>query len=212
MKTRAMSCGGRRYERVGHFQRCHLMNMNTTLTVALCVCQHLCCLHVLPLLTSTRALAGDSPIQWGPTTNNAMLSLSLNSSVNRFTTNTPVKLRIRTRNVSTNEAFLVYRPDWAEADLQLSFTVVSPAGKDVSPKIDLTRASISGRLIRLGPNDEVDIDFNLSDLCKFDEAGTYKVIVKRMMSYWRDDNQKAPSGNGFQVVSNPLYVSVVPDK
>src|SRR5205823_1579090 len=93
-----------------------------------------------------------------------------------------------------------------EADPSFSFIVVSPAGEDVSPKAPQINLSSSGDFIRLDPGQSTEVKFNLSQFCKFEEMGSYRIVAKRLISYWPGKSNKVR--NGFQLVSNPLSVSI----
>jgi DNA-binding beta-propeller fold protein YncE len=141
---------------------------------------------------------------WGAVTNNAQMSISLTGGGNEIKTNEPVRLLIRFRNISTNETIAIFRPNAIETDPTFSFIVVSPSGKDVSPSSPKIFVG-SGGVLPIDPNQTVELEFNLSDLCKFDEVGTYKIIAKKGVG--SRDGKKL-----FVVVSNPLYATIVPDK
>lgn len=140
--------------------------------------------------------------QWGVVTNNVQMSISLTDRGKEIKSSQPVKLLIRFRNISTNETFLVGRENAIENDPGYSWVVISPSGKDISPKPQIHTGS--GGAIPLVPNQFIEFEFNLSRLCKFDELGTYKIVTKK--SIWSPENQKL-----FTVVSTPLYVTVVPE-
>jgi hypothetical protein len=51
------------------------------------------------------------------------------------------------------------------------------------------------------PHDLSEFEFRLSDICKFDEIGAYRIVAKKGIFF--DKNK------GWVVVSNPLVVTVV---
>ena len=140
---------------------------------------------------------------WGQVTNNAQMSINLKDGKNEIKTNHPVKLLIQIKNVSTNETFLVGRANAIENDESFSFVVIAPSGKNISPKPKNIPGS--GGADPAIPNQIIKLEFNLSNLCKFDEVGTYKIIANK--SLWSPERNKL-----FTVVSNPLYIAIIPDK
>jgi hypothetical protein len=136
---------------------------------------------------------------WGAVTNNAQMSISLTGGGNEIKASEYVRLLIRFRNVSTNETFSINRPNSIETDPTFSFIVVSPSGKDVSPSSPKMFVG-SGGSIPVDPNQTVELEFNLSNLCRFDEAGTYRIVAKKLI---RSPEGSEPS----TIVSNPLLVS-----
>jgi hypothetical protein len=152
----------------------------------------------------SNALAQDPATnEWGAPTNNVQMSIRLKNGGKETSLKKPVELLIRYRNISTNETFILNRLNDIEMDTSYSFTVLSPEGKNICPGV--TETAFSGDIIRLGPNQVAELNFNLSVRCKFDEIGTYKIIAK-------NTEIVSEKNKAFEVVSNPLYVSVVPEK
>lgn len=141
--------------------------------------------------------------EWGAITNNVQMSINLKGDRKEIKSNQPFRLLIFIRNVSTNEAFNVHYT--YVNDYDLSFVVIAPSGKDISPIFPKDRVFGSGAFIFVPPGQIKRFGFNLSFLCKFDEVGTYKIIAKQK-GYW------SKSQKDLTIVSNPLCVTVVPDK
>jgi hypothetical protein len=203
---------------------------------------------VLVFLAVSQALAGETATNaWGPLTNEVQLGISavaprtyspwgyfsVDGSTNspplppvgekaEIKVGQPFSLLVRLRNLSTNETYSIYCegviPD---EDLGLGFVVISPSGKDVSPRIPtnyhvavLSLNSGFGATAR--PNETALFEFPLSRLleghnvfpldqpCKLEAVGTYKITVRKRI------HPKA--GKEFVLTSNTLYVSVVPNK
>jgi len=62
-----------------------------------------------------------------------------------------------------------------------TWVITSPSGKDLSPKPDLLHEAISGSFPKLKPLESDETDYDLSSVCKFNEIGTYKVIVQKQV-------------------------------
>jgi hypothetical protein len=146
------------------------------------------------------AYASQTDDDWGPTTNDLQMSISLNCS--EIKTDQPCVLSIRYRNVSTNEMFRIYEVNGTVYDPTYSFTVTSPSGEDISPDTADIHESGSGQDHHLYPGQILNISFDLSLVCKFDKAGTYQVIAKRN-EIWSIQKHRP-----FTVVSNPLRITV----
>lgn len=89
-----------------------------------------------------------------------------------------------------------------DAKAGLACVVISPSGKDVSPLY--TFGGGSGAIATAEPNQTMQFEFALSQLCKLEEIGTYKITAS-----------KRTFGNAdkaFVLTSNTLCVSVVPGK
>jgi len=158
---------------------------------------------ILALLTAVHTTAGEIKTNaWGPATNDVQMAIRLKGNPAQITTNEPVKLLICYRNVSTNRNFTIYRPHFIEHDPGCFFKVISPSGMDIPFERQFSQ---SGGPDPLAPNQTMEIDFNLSVICKFNEAGTYKIIARKAI-YWPEKRQ------GFMVVSNPLDVTIVAHK
>jgi hypothetical protein len=141
--------------------------------------------------------------EWGVVTNGIQISIRLKGDDKEIKVNQSFNMLIQIRNVSTNELFHCYYSNRNGYDL--SFTVIDPSGKDVSPIVRNDDIGGSGAAIFVPPNQIKRFQFNLSYLHKFDEIGTYKFIAKQKGYVGKSQNE-------FTVISNPLYVTVVPDK
>jgi hypothetical protein len=141
---------------------------------------------------------------WGAVTNNVQMSVTVEGGSRNIKTNQPVSLRILIRNVGTNETFYVDVPAAIEMDPRFSFKIISPTGRNVSPKAPKIYAG-SGATLTLGPGQTNELRFNLSKLFKFEEVGTYTITATKEV--WTLEESR-----NFKVVSAPLSVSVAPGK
>jgi hypothetical protein len=149
-----------------------------------------------------RAFGDDtSNVQWGPATNDFLMSIGLKDGVPDVTNGQPCILLVRFKNISKNNVIEVLQLLNREADLTYSFTVLDPSGKDISP--DRT-GPFGGSAIstELQPGQSTALEFRFSAVCKLSEVGTYVVTAKKEVWTW--------NGKRFQVFSNPLPVKVVP--
>jgi hypothetical protein len=139
--------------------------------------------------------------EWGVITNNVQMSISLKDDGAQIKTNKSLSLLIRIKNTSTNEAVFLYNALALNADplIGVSCAVISPSGKDISPKPRMFWHGSGGHII-LPPNQINEFEFSLSQLCKFDEIGTYKIIAKKIIWFGNDKQ--------FEIVSNPLTIVV----
>ena len=140
---------------------------------------------------------------WGATTNNIQMSVALKNGTNGVKAEQPIVLLIRYRNASTNQVCRIYRSNEIEYDPGYTWSVISPSGNDLSPNPEKIHASESGGFIRLPPNQIVGLEFDLSQICRFDEIGTYKIVAKKEIF---SPEAKKP----VTVISNPLNIVVVP--
>lgn len=157
---------------------------------------------MFPALTAAKVFANDTnKIEWGAVAYNVQTSISLKNGPAIIKTNQPFSLLVRIRNVSTNQMFHFYLPTEPEYYDSETWVVISPSGKDVSP---IPRLSLrqSGAMHPMNPNEMFEFEFKLSFLCKFSEIGTYNIISKINLS-------GSPHERNW-VVSNPLYLTVVP--
>ena len=168
------------------------MYVNYFLMLAVLICQQGC-----------RQSVTKDQSDWGPVTNNIQMSVSVESSADKITTNEPVKIQIRYRNISANETFVTYVANGTVYDPQYSLSVISPSGKDISP--DLTKYSpTSGMLISISPKQVATVEFNLSSVCNLSEVGTYRIMLKR-------ERLTPQKHTAYTIVSNPLLVKIVPN-
>jgi hypothetical protein len=129
------------------------------------------------------------------------MSIRISDAGVQARTNEPVRLVIEYKNTSTNNNFTVYQAAVVEEDPSCFFSVMSPSGKNISP--ENRGFADSGAPLPLSPGQVNEYRFNLSKLCTFSEAGTYKIIARKAI-YW------PAKQHGFMVVSNPLDVKVLP--
>ena len=163
-------------------------------------CSFLLCVLAVGHAFPARSNATD----WGPPTNHLQMSIGLKGDETRISTNQPIKLLIRLRNLSTDETFHFYRANASERSPHFSFSLTAPSGKDISPKPrDFFHGS--GHFIDVEPGQVKEMELDLSLLSKFDEVGIYKIIAKYDM--W------SPRANtSLKVVSNELSISIVPSR
>ncbi len=133
--------------------------------------------------------------------------LSRNIKVGGTTINATneVVLWIVFTNMSSNDMFYLPTVRDIVNEVQYSFVVTFPSGKRVSPHGD-PMLSRSMTLNRLAPSEMRQFTFPLSEICKFDEIGTYTITASRSVS-WPNGKQ-----DYFEVASNPLTIKVVPEK
>jgi hypothetical protein len=188
----------------------------------------------LALLAVCHALAGEPTTNfWGPVTNNVQMAINVVPPGSHFVRNfavdggtnaykvppvvegeksevkvgQPFSLLVRIRNLSTNETFtFLYGAMFPDAEWGLVCIVVSPSGKDVSPSANSPREPWSGRTAIARPGQTTEFEFPLSELCKLEEIGTYKITVRKSTFAIRKGEK------GIVLTSNTLSVSVVPDK
>ena len=139
--------------------------------------------------------------EWGSIAYRTQISIGLKSSENVFKTNQIVKVLVRIRNLSTNEACNIYVQRAFANNEDFSFIVSSPSGKDMSPVFHKTDVG-SGGIVFIPPNQINGFQFDLNEICKTDKIGTYKIIMK--MQRWSPTEKKS-----FEVISKPLYVTIV---
>lgn len=190
----------------------------------------------LSLLAVGHALGGE-PItnMWGPVTNSVQMAISVippgghfvrgftvdggtnivpvPSGTNRWQgevkPSEPFSLLVRIRNLSTNETFsFFYGGAYPDEHAGLSCEVISPSGKDVSPRMPPGPSIITGHaeFPTARPNQIAEFEFPLWRLCKLEETGTYKITASKR-TYVPHKDQKA-----FVLTSNTLSITVVPDK
>jgi hypothetical protein len=129
----------------------------------------------------------------------------MKAGIDEIKTNQPVSLFICLTNTSTNETVYV---DSTPPAYNENFTseVISPGGKDISPRKQPPQqiGFSSGASIPILPQTKFQFGgYNISDFCKFDEIGKYKITISLKI------NSQVVHGS-FPVVSSPLYLIVVP--
>jgi hypothetical protein len=141
----------------------------------------------------------------GATANNFQMTISLEGGEHQIKAGQPYSLVIRYNNISTNETFAIYEVNGTVADPNYSFVVTSPSGKDVSPDMTKIHRPFSGVFRYAPPGQIIEIKFNLSNYCKLDEVGTYKIVAKMEKVLLVAENKT------FKTVSNSLNIKVVPN-
>jgi hypothetical protein len=171
------------------------IDLNDTTDMALMKnIKKLFCLVSLFLMASVRqSLADDDTNVWGTVACDTQISIALDGSATEIKTGESVSLDISVKNVSTNEAFNVY-----EDDNDLSFTIIAPSGKDVSPVPSKNGTSSSGAVLHLPAQQTKQFEYYPN--CKFDETGVYTITAK------------VPIRDSCVAASNPLSVTVVGDE
>ena len=158
---------------------------------------------VMCWLTHAQSWAAEPP-QWGPITNNLQMSIALADNRTNITVGEDFALTIRFRNLSTNKMITVYQVNGTIYDPTYSFEIISPSGRDVSPDTKKLKPGDSGVVLFLVPHQIVDIRFDLGQLCKLGETGTYNIVARKTL--WSPTIRTT-----ITVTSNPLSVRVVPD-
>lgn len=147
--------------------------------------------------------------EWGPVNDyyHSQLSISFVGGFHEIKTNQPLNLLISVKNTSANESFTVWVANgWIESSAGFSWAITSPTGKESLLKTG--RIGGSGGPITVLPNQVIQSEFNLSSVYKFDEIGTYKIVARRDL---RNFGLHSDSVKTDLIISNPLYVPVVPD-
>lgn len=151
---------------------------------------------VLAALSSGQVFAGESSATvWGPVGCGLQMSISLPEQ-NRLNTNMPFNILISYKNVSTNK-IVIYEASDVVHDSSYSFKIIAPSGNDVSPDLRNVIDTDSGVAHFVATNQTTEINYPLTHFCKFDKLGTYKIVARKRFET-------------CDVVSNPLYVTVVP--
>ena len=165
--------------------------------------KYLCLIAMLAAATVLGVFADDAKTrEWGAVTCNAQMSIELKESKSEIQSNQSVYLVIRIKNVSTNDTIGVYQSLAIVVNslVNFSFVVISPSGKDVSPKAAEYFRGGSAGSYSIGPGQIKTFDYDLNYLCKFDEVGTYKVTAKKRL--FPDLEEKC------ELVSNSLNIVV----
>src|SRR5262245_42316071 len=99
-----------------------------------CPMKFLACLILFLMVAMAREVSAFQQ-NWGAPTNDIQISIRLDGGEEKVGTNSPVKLLIRFRNLSTNWNVGKFFGARNETDEDFKFTVISPSGKDVSPVV-----------------------------------------------------------------------------
>lgn len=156
------------------------------------------------LLISTATLMAEDVHEWGPMTNNLQMSIALAGGTNVMA-GKDFALAISFRTASSNESTIAYEFHGTISDPSYSFQITSPSGRDVSPDTSKLLPPNSGRALPIRPNEVASIHFDLGQLCRLNEIGTYKIVVTKRKLFSGGDKPTT-------LISNPLYVKVVPAK
>jgi hypothetical protein len=124
----------------------------------------------------------------------------------------PFSLLVRLRNLSTNETLGMGCADNVLPDEEhgLACVVISPSGKDMSPRWVTNSHGPPVLIFGHGygatarPNETVEFELPLSEICKLNDFSTYKITARKSIH--------AKGGKAFVLTSNTLYVSVTPNK
>lgn len=141
-----------------------------------------CAYPLFALLGTCHALAGQSlDDQWGPVTNGAQMSITIAGGKNHIKTGEAFRLTVRIRNISTNEVLSFYNAARPNADITdgLACVVISPSGQDISPVTEAASLGGSGGFANARPGRSIQYEFPLSQLCRLQEIGTYKIMARK---------------------------------
>jgi len=109
-------------------------------------------------------------------------------------------LWVHIRNLSTNQTLTCFEGGtWQDEGNGLACVVISPSGRDVSPK---KAQAMWGSLmfLRAPPTNTMEFEFAFSELCKLEEVGSYKITALKRLE------------DGTTLTSNTLRLSVTPAK
>jgi len=144
---------------------------------------------------------------WGSTTNDFQMSISVKNGKSDVLLGSPIILMARLQNLSSTKTIQIHEFNQKLIDGSYSFSVISPSGSDISPKINVNGPlGGSGGTYAIGPGQIHEAALDLSLVCKFEAVGTYKVIVTKQVE---DLSDSKPSMPPFILISNPLYIKVV---
>lgn len=154
-------------------------------------------------ITGVYAIRGaeTNGFKWGPIAGNFQMSVRLRDGGNEIKTNQPVDLMIRLRNLSTNESYnFIYGGALSvPTPGEFSLEVISPSGKNICkyPKYSNGGSSVWAHV---PPHGTWEQEFPLGRLIEYETNDVYKIVVRRMIH------------TNVVVISNPLYLKVVPGK
>jgi hypothetical protein len=151
-------------------------------------------LLIAAIVVPQAVFAEPRPSSWGPVTNDVQIAITLKDRDIDKRGAWGVTLLVWCRNVSTNRTILIDTSSSGEFTPGLSFRVISPSGKDISPKPAPSYAG-SGRVLKLTPGRTNHFAADLGRLCRFNQLGTYEVTVRF-------------GGIKFEQVSNTLRMAV----
>jgi hypothetical protein len=116
----------------------------------------------------------------------------------------PVILVLAFTNSSINDTFWIVNEHDIEIDWRYAFQVITPLGKHIETKGNFMRARAQQGDVLDAKHRDIRFRFILSNICKFDDIGTYTITASRQVDW-----EGHPS---FTAVSNPLKINIVPDK
>jgi hypothetical protein len=160
--------------------------------------------------------------EWGPVTNNVQMSISLLQGRGSTTTNghgpllfpgkeengrksstetsgESVVLLVKLRNLSTNQTFAFYQAGELERSSAPGFDVTLPSGKPVTIRPTEPMHS-SGGFIRVRPGQTLDLHFDLTRFCKFNDVGTYTIVAKWALEQWGGGERAEPTSNSLTLL------------
>jgi hypothetical protein len=140
---------------------------------------------------------------WGPTTNDLRMFISLEKGTNEVPLGQPVILKARIQNLSSKRTVYIGEYNQTIMDRSYAFSITSPSGSDISPKINGSQYGGSGGLYAIAPGQIHEAELNLSLVCKFETTGTYKIVTTKQI---QGESSSTPQ---FKIISNPLYIKVV---
>jgi hypothetical protein len=148
-------------------------------------------------ITGSQVFADDTN-QIGTASCDAEISITLKEPAKEIKTNEPIIVVIQIKNTSTNE-ILLFRIKNVPTDF--TWNIVSPSGKDLSPTNQFP-AGGSGSFPKLKPLELSGADYNLREVCSFNEVGTYKVFAKKEVFFILPTRKKC------EIISKPLDIVI----
>jgi hypothetical protein len=131
------------------------------------------------------------------------LSKDLRGGSEIIKSNSTLSLMIMFTNASVSNFVRVPSLPEMLSEFNSKFVVVSPSGKEMPTK-SLPNTSRSGASSNIGPLKTKQYILELSQICKFNEVGIYTITARGYV------NAPGRSQPVFEVVSNPLEITVVP--
>lgn len=167
---------------------------------------------MLLMLTSRLACAGAINIgldnhdetvnaDWGNVAHYTQVSIALQDGNNSHETNQPIEISVRIKNLSTNETYGFFVDRTITNNTTFSVSVISPSGKNIAPVFSKSDIA-SGASFAVKPRQIHGFRFYLTDICKLEEVGTYKVVVTV--------HRRSNSDNKvYDIASNQLLFNIV---
>lgn len=164
--------------------------------------KHVLRLLILAILLQWPLFAADADTnEWDSILTHLKVSIRLKGDSNEVKTNEPVHLMIHIENLSSNQTFFWVYGGVPTISRHFYFIITAPSGKDVSPAYSRIPGSGSANTLRIKPGESDEYETDLEFDCKFDEVGTYKIVLV-FGGTTKEINAK----------SNVLSLSVVPGK